>query len=242
MKLLSTLLLSSTLLFSNSIVGAWTIDKEKAEKNIKANAKNEMEQFVLGMMATAMIDMQFKDDGSCTLAGKNRVKCWVNSGENFSLYGDKDGISGTVTLSDNNHFKLVFSEIPLSFEFIRVNSSSMETPDVVMVKDRVYHAKNVKDEMFSTTGDAFLMFTGENEYFNLLSDGFSSFSVSEFKAVIEKNKSKEGGFLLEKGAYSLDRGGYKVKNHSFYTIFNEKKIEVITPKHIKYNGYDYYLE
>ena len=89
---------------------------------------------------------------------------------------------------------------------------------------------------------AFLMFTEENEYYNLLSDGFSSFSVSELKALIAKSKSKEGGFLLEKGAYSVDRGAYKVKNNSFYTTFGEKKIEVITPEHIKYNGYDYYLE
>jgi len=242
MKLISTLLLSSTLLFSNSIVGAWTIDKEKAEKSIKSSAKNEMEQFVLSMMATLMIDIQFKGDGSCTLAGKNRGKCWVSSGDGFILYDKKGENSGTVSLADNNHFELSFTEMPLSFEFTRVDISSLEAPKVVMKKDRVYHAKNVKDEMFSSTGDAFLMFTEENEYYNLLSDGFSSFSVSELKALIAKSKSREGGFLLQKGAYSVDRGAYKVKNNSFYTTFGEKKIEVITPEHIKYNGYDYYLE
>ena len=243
MKLIATLIISSTLLFSNSIVGAWTLDKEKAEKTIKSNAKNEMEQFVLGLMASTMIDMQFKEDGSCTLAGKSRAKCWEGKDDTaFTVYEENGKVAGNITLSNNSHFKLLFAQMGLAFEFTRVESSSMETPKIVMKKDKVYHAKNVKDEMFEKSGDGFLIFTGENEYYNLLSDGFNSFTVTELKAIIKKDKSDEGGFLLKKGAYSVNSGNYKVKNSSFYTLFNEKQIEVISPEQIQFNGYNYYLD
>jgi len=243
MKLISTLLLSSILLFSHAIVGAWTIDKTKAEQLFNTHANNEMEQFVISMITTSMMDIEFKADGSCKITSKNRSKCWEKQNNNYLLYEENGKNGGVVKLIDSNRIELSLGEgNELKFEFIRIDASTRTMPSIVMKKDRVYHAKNVKDEIFETIGDAFLMFTGEDDYYNLFSDGFSSFTVDALKAIIKKDKSDDGGFLLKKGAYSVNSGQYKIKNNAFYTVFGESKIEVITPKHIKFNGYDYYLE
>jgi len=241
LKLLITLLLSSTLLFSNAIVGAWTIDKTKAEQLFNS-ANNEMEQFVISMMTTTMMDIEFKADGSCKITTKNRTKCWEKQDNSYLLYEEDGKKGGVVNVIDPNRIELSLGEgNELKFEFTRVDVASRAMPSIVMKKDRVYHAKDVKNDVFEKTGDAFLMFTGEDDYYNLFSNGFSSFTVDALKAVIKKDKSDDGGFLLKKGAYSVNSGQYKVKDNGFYTVLGESQIEVITPEHIIFNGYDYYL-
>ena len=77
-KLIIALLASSSLLFSSSIVGTWTIDKVKAEKLFEAHAGEEMDQFVIALMVEAMTDIELRKDGSCQITTKNRSKCWEN--------------------------------------------------------------------------------------------------------------------------------------------------------------------
>lgn len=112
----------------------------------------------------------------------------------------------------------------------------------MMKKERIYHAKNVQHSIFEKGGDGFLIFIGKGNYYNLLTDGFSSFSLKELKIIIQKDKNNKNKFLLKKGAYSFDKGTYRASNGDFYTFFERKKIEVITVYHIKFDGYDYYLE
>jgi hypothetical protein len=234
--------MSSTLLFSNSIEGAWTIDKAKAEQLFNT-ANNEMEQFIISMMTTTMMDIEFKANGSCKITSKNRTKCWEKQNNNYLLYEEDGRDGGVVNIIDSNRIELALGDgDKLKFEFTRVDVASRAMPSIVMKKDSVYHAKNVKNDIFEKTGDAFLMFTGEDDYYNLFSDGFSSFTVNALKAVIKKDKSDNGGFLLKKGAYSVESGQYKIKNNGFYTVLGESQIEVITPEHIIFNGYDYYLD
>ena len=130
----------------------------------------------------------------------------------------------------------------LNIKLEQVKISSNITSKFVMKKERVYHAKNIQHSLFEKSGDGFLIFTGKGDYYNLLTDGFSSFSVKELKKIIKKDKSNQRELLLEKGAYSTDKGTYRARDGDFYTFFERKKIEVINPNHIKFNGYDYYLE
>lgn len=224
------------------IVSAWTIDKEKADAVLQSYDENDIKGLLVGLVIIGMKDLRFKEDGTCAIPGLakqyDNKKCWGADGDNYIFYGDKGEKSATIEI-DSDILIMNFEESEntkaMKLEYSRVDEATLVPPSVVMKKDRVYHAKNVQ-------GDSFLMFIEEDEYYKLWSDGFSSFTVSELKKVIEKDKSDEGGFLLEQGTYSVDSGKYYVKNNAFHTFMEEKKIEIITQEHIKYDGDDYYLE
>lgn len=245
-RLFIALCMSSSLLFCDSIVGAWSIDKSKAEKSLKAYAQNEMEEFFAGMILTALMDIEFKADGSCKMSQKSMSKCWEQNANHYILYGDKGKKSADIDMLDVNHMVLKLRDEKmtrvLNVEYNRVDISTRVAPKIVMKKDLVYHAKNVKNEMLENGGDSFLIFTAEDAYYSLTTNAFTSCSTQKLKAIIKKDKSDEGGFLLNHGAYSVHSGHYKIKNNAYYTLFDNKKIEVISPSHIKYNGYDYYLQ
>ena len=128
-KLITTLLMSSSLLFSSSIVGAWTIDKSKAEELFKAHANNEMEQFVISMMTTAMMDMEFKEDGSCKITTKNRTKCWKKTSDNhYTLYEEDGSDKGAkAEVIDDNRLEFIINE-ELKFTYNRIDSSTVVAP------------------------------------------------------------------------------------------------------------------
>ncbi len=245
-KLFITWMMSGTLLFANSIVGAWTIDKNKAQQAIKVYAEDEMEEFFISMLLMSMADIEFQTDGRCKMTQKSHSKCWTSHANHYTLYGDKGKKSGEITLVDDKHLLLKLSDekIPkvMSVEYSRVALSTKVAPKIVMEKDKVYHAKHIKHEMLENGGDGFLIFTGEDDYYNLLTDAFSTCSKEKLKAIIKKDKSNQGGFLLHKGAYVSDSGQYKIKDNAFYTFFEGRKIEVLTPNHIYYDGNDYYLQ
>ncbi len=240
-KLFSLFIMSSTLLFSDSIVGAWTIDKSKAEQAVKAYAQDEMEEFFASMMLMAMMDIEFNDDGSCKMRQKSISKCWKQTTNQYILYGDKGGgKSADIEILDANHIllKLRDKKMPKTLEvtYNRVNVITRIAPKITMKKDKVYHAKNIKNEMLADGGDGFLIFTAEDEYYTLLTDAFTSCSKEKLKSIIKKDKSDKSGFLLNKGAYTVDSGHYKVRDNAFYTLFEGKEIEVLSDSHIRYGG------
>jgi len=90
-RLIMALLASSTLLFSGSIVGTWTIDKNGADKLFKKYANSEMDKMVIAMMFKSLKKIEFKKDGSCKINAENRSKCWKKSSQSsYTLY-EKDG-------------------------------------------------------------------------------------------------------------------------------------------------------
>ena len=241
--------MSSSLLFSSSIAGAWRMDESKA-KELFNTANNEMEQFVISMMTTAMTDIQFKNDGSCQIMTKNRTKCWEKaSGNRYTLYEEDGSDKGAkAELIDKNRLEVIVNG-KLKFTYNRIDASTVATPKIVMKKDRVYHAKDIDMKDFHVKGSGYFLFTGDSEFYHLSTEKFTSLSLKELKEIKAKDERKEGGFLLKKGAYQVNRGRYSIKNNSFYTdidpfteAFNKKEIEVISPEHILFNGYDYYLE
>ena len=125
LKIMATLILSSTLLFSNTIVGAWTIDKDKAEKLFEAHANNEMEQFVIAMITEAMTDIEFKEDGSCKMTSKSRDKCWEFTKNSYLLYEDDGKEGGEVKIIDSNRIEIILSTEDLIFEFTRVDEATV---------------------------------------------------------------------------------------------------------------------
>lgn len=123
LKIMLTLILSSTLLFPNTIVGAWTIDKTKAEELFEAHAGKEMEQFFIGMMVEAMMDIEFREDGSCQITTKNRSKCWKKSSDSsYVLYEEDGSYAGTkANIIDVKHMEIIIKEPKFKFAFIRNN-------------------------------------------------------------------------------------------------------------------------
>lgn len=120
-KAITAMLLSSTLLFSNSIVGAWTIDVAKAEKLFNSYAKDEMKQFVISMMVDSMKSIEYKKDGSCTIGVKSRKRCWKATKNAYILYEeDEKTIAGKVNILGPTRIELKLGDGGLNFEFTRM--------------------------------------------------------------------------------------------------------------------------
>jgi len=113
------LLASSALLFSGSIVGTWTIDKNKADKLLKTYANSEMDQMVIAMMFKSLKEVEFKKDGSCKINAENRSKCWKKSSQSsYTLY-EKDGSDKGVRAKPINpkQIEIHFKEQNYTFVF-----------------------------------------------------------------------------------------------------------------------------
>lgn len=245
------LLLVSSFLSADAIVGTWTMDKAKVKALTKHHSQDEMVQFIIGMMVATMEDIVFIKDGSCQMTTKNRKKCWKKaSGRSYILYEEDGSNKGAkVELLGDKRMKLIINQPKLKITFNRVKSSSMVAPKAVMNKNRLYHAKAIEMKDFHLKGSGYFIFTGENEYYHLASEKLTSLSLKELQEIKVKDERHEGGFLIKQGAYQVNKGKYRVKNNAFYTdfdpfteAFNKKKIEVVDENHIIFNGYDYYLE
>ena len=230
-KLITTLLMSSSLLFSSSIVGAWTMDKEEAEKAIQGSA-NEMEKFFTGAILKMMEDIEFQSNGTCKMTEKILSKCWDKSNENYIIYDEDSNKFGDIELIDDNHIGMTINneKMPkkITVSFSRIDVSTKTAPKVMMKKEKVYRAKETK-------GDDFLFFINKDKYVHLDTDGTNSFSTKDAFDLMNGKKTAKRG-------YEILNSNYKIKNNQFYTLFGDEKIEVVSPKHIKFKGYDYYLE
>lgn len=240
------------------IVGGWTLDFSKAEKIVNRYEEDDLEGFFLSFIIMSMKDIQFKEDGTCTIPEfKDRdstQKCWEADGDKYIFYGDNGEPSGTIEVSDNI-LKIKFNEDKdkkieeMELEYTPVDNSTLVPPSVVMKKDRVYHARDVEMKEFHVYGSGYFIFTGERDFYHLTTEKLNSLSLEELKEIKAKDERDEGGFLIETGAYQVNKGIYSVKENTFYTgidifteKFNEGKIEIISESHIKFGGYDYYLE
>ena len=240
------------------IVGAWTLDIPKADAIINSYGENDPTALFLALMITSIKDIQFKEDGTCAIPGmdaeEKRKKCWESNDDGYTFYSDKGKSKAEIELDDNdNILKIKFEESEntkaMDLEYTRVDESTLVPPSVVMKKDRVYHARDIEMKIFHVNGSGYFLFTGDNDFYHLSTEKLNSLSLEELKEIKAKDERNEGGFLIETGAYQVNKGYYSVKNNAFYTgiapfseNFNEKKIEIIDANHIKFGGYDYYLE
>lgn len=135
MRLIYILIISSTLLLSNSIVGTWAIDKTKITQAIERYSEDDTERFLISMVVMEMMEMEFKEGGSCKMSNKTREKCWDFNGNTFDIYGDKGEKSGTIQVLGTNHMNLYFQEkrnsklLPIKFNRVKA-SSSISSQDI----------------------------------------------------------------------------------------------------------------
>jgi len=240
----------NTITDKTGIEGAWTIDRPKAEQIINGyEENNDPTGIFVALIITSMKDIQFKENGMCEISGMtdrdNSKKCWEANDDGYIFYGDNGEPSATIEISDNV-LKIKFEESENSkamvLEYSRVDEATLVPPSVVMKKDRVYHARDIELKDLNLKGSGYLIFTDKNEFYHLLTEKLNSLSLEELKEIKAKDERNEGGFLIETGAYQAQNGYYHVKNNAFYTVTDDKKIEVVTPSHINYDGDDYYLE
>ena len=234
------------------VEGFWVMDQEKTGQHIKENTKNEFEEMVLGLVALSLLEVEIEEGGSCKILGKNKAQCWENDGDTYKFSEDENGTI-EIKLIGVNTLRLIMksnkeNENDMIFaEYSRKALSTLTPPSIVMEKERVYRATGVKSDWFGDNkeGYGYLIFNGELHYNNLLTEALSSLTLERFNELIEKSKNSDG-FLLDKGGYEMHDGDYRVKDNAFYTVTGlddpERKIEIVTPEHIKFDGYDYYLE
>ncbi|MCK5854038.1 MAG: hypothetical protein KAG56_02365, partial [Sulfurovaceae bacterium] len=238
------------------IVNAWTLDMHKAEKIYNSYAEDDLRGLFVSLFIMGMKDIQFKENGTCAISGindrDNTKKCWEANGDDYILYGDNGEQSAIIELS-NNILKIKFDadekSNAMELEYTRVDEATLVPPTVVMKKDRVYHAKDIEMKDFHVNGSGYFIFTGDREFYHLSTEKLNSLSLTELQEIKAKDERDEGGFLIETGAYQVNKGQYSVKNNAFYTgldiltdEFSDKKIDIVSDSHIKFAGYDYYLE
>jgi hypothetical protein len=228
------------------IVSAWTIDIPKADQIVNGYEEDDPTGLFVGLKISAMKDIQFKENGTCTISGKDiNTKCWEANGNEYIFYGDDDKQSAIIEVNDNI-LKIKFEENEnskaMELEYTRVDEATLVPPSVVMKKDRVYHARDIEHKEFNDKSDAFLMFTEGDKYYWMITKDSLSFTASELKDIMNEDNSSKRSELIGSNYSALIGDSYYVKNNAFYTVIGGKKIEVVTSSHIRYDGYDYYLE
>ena len=231
------------------IVDSWTLNIEKANATINSYGENDPTSLFIGLMMLSIKDIEFKEDGTCAIPGMNAEsegkKCWEKDDDGYAFYLNENTPKAEIELSDNI-LKIKFEESEntkaTELEYTRVDASTLVPPSVVMKKDRVYHARDIEHEEFSDVSDAFLIFMGKDKYFWIVTKDSASFTASELKEIMNEEDMSKRSELVGGNSVSLRGDSYHVKNNAFYTVMHDKKIEVITSSHIKYDGHDYYLE
>ncbi len=231
------------------ILGAWTIDVPKADAIINSYEEDDPTALFVGLIIMSMKDIEFKENGTCAMPGMNAEskskKCWEANDNGYLFYGDNDEPSATIEINDNI-LKIKFEESEnskaIDLEYTRVDEATLVPPSVVMKKDRVYHARDIKHKEFNDVSDAFLIFTEEDKYFWMVTKDSASFTANELKEIMNEDDMSKRSELIGSNYTAFRGDSYHVKNNTFYTVMGGKKIEVVTSSHIKYDGYDYYLE
>ena len=226
MKLLITILIGANILFANSIVGSWSMNKSSANRAIN-QSKSELERFFASVIVRSLHTIKFKKGGSCVVAGKYISKCWSKSGHNYVLYGKNGKREGTVKLINSKSMRLSIQknskQTPMYFTYHKSKNTNSIKPKHRMLKHKIYHA-----------GNRYLMFLNNNRYVLVEIDNNKRISTKDVKAIMFKKKSNIHG-------YSRESGNYIVRNSKYYTVFMNELINVKSSRHILFKGHNFYL-
>ena len=108
---------------------------------------------------------------------------------------------------------------------------------ITPIKDKIYFSKELNPR--KNSGNSFLIFWGENNFYELSTKEYTHLTVKRFMQHIKGEKK----LLLKKLTTMKLKGKYYKKNNAFYirTIFGDVKIEMADRKHIRCNGREYSL-
>ncbi len=226
MKLIIAILLGVNILFANSIVGSWTMNKSSANKALR-ESKSELEKFFASIIVRSLHTIKFKKGGSCVVAGKYISRCWSKSGHHYVLYGESGKKEGTVRVLSSKSMKLGIQknskQTPMYLNYHKSKATSSRPPKHKIIKHRIYHA-----------GNNYLMFLNNNKYVLVEIDNNQRVSTKDIKALIYKKRNNIHG-------YSRENGNYIARNGKFYTILMNEPIDVKSSRHIVFKGRNFYL-
>ena len=227
MKLILFVLLSVNILFANSIVGSWSMNKSSANKAINA-AHSEMERFFANAIVRSLHSIKFKKGGSCIIGGKYISKCWIKRANYYVLYGKNGRKEGTAKLFNANrlriHLQKNSEKTAMYFTYHKSKHVNSSAPKHKIRKYRIYRA-----------GNRYLMFLKNSKYVLVEIDNNKSVSTKDIKAIIYKKKHNVHN-------YSRESDSYIVRNGKYYTLFMGELIRVKSYKHIVFKGHHFYLQ
>ena len=221
MKQIIMILLSTSLLFSASIVGSWKIEKART---IKANKKENK-------MAMKMFErMDIYKNHTVQIKPSGLDSKWVKSGKGYYmiLHGDKVPI----TSIDVNHLTLQFDKDMVHYKRTSskaIKQAFLKQSQVKFKLDRIYRSK-IKDDY------AFILLSKNRTMYFLQTDRKKTISVKEIKAGKLKVQKKRNGFTFS------DKAVYELKNGNPYIVLESKEIKVLSSKKFKYRGNVYELQ
>jgi len=219
-KIAVMILLSSSMLFSASLVGSWKIDKART---IKANKKENK----MGMKMFAEMNIYANHTVEITRIGlKSKL---LKSAKGYSIIVSGDKV--TVRLLDTDHLTLQFED---TVYYTRVSDSVKEQallkPSQVRFKlDKIYRTKIKEDH-------AFILLSRDRSMYFLQTDRKNHLSVKEIKAGELNQPKKRNGFTF------ADNSKYMLKNGNPYILMEEKQIRVLSSEKLNYRGNIYVLQ
>jgi hypothetical protein len=219
-KIAILIALSSSLAFATSLTGSWKIDKAKTVKVNKRENKMAMNLFAL-MNIYANNTVEIPRAGLKSKLHKNAT------GYSIVVAGSKV----PVTLLDANHLTLKFSD---TVYYNRVSAKAKKEPplkssQVKFKLEKIYKTK-IKNDY------AFLLLAKDRTVYFLQTNRKNHISIKEIKsAKLNKNRRKNGFTYTNTHKYTL-------KGTTPYLLIENTKIDVLSPKKLKYQGHIYRLQ
>jgi len=215
-KFLSTLMVMGGLLFSNSIVGSWHL--ERVDTNVNG---------LSGFLQKLLSSVKFNADGSC-VTGEYIKKCYKKDGNSrYRLYNSSGEVRGEVILNGNRKLHMATNENGQRADiyFHRVGKSAIKRPKRGLKLNRVYYARvNGKDK--------FLLFKKSGNYYYLSSNKSNHTQIRDFKNKIRGRKTNLHNYSYTHDSYIIRNGKY----YSLFMGFSQTPIEIISATKIKFDN------
>jgi hypothetical protein len=223
-KPIVALLLTTTLLFSNSIVGSWQIDKVRTK-----SANKDVDQKMLASSMVAMARMDIYGNKTLTAPNIGLKGKWIKKGEHYFLVAD--GEKKPIVLLDANHMSMSLGS---RIYYTRIGNTAAKKRDlkqstVGFKLDRVYRSKKIKGDY------RFLLLSKHKTIYFLQTDKTSHVSRKEIMSGRLLSQRKHGFAFHNDLPYAMRKG-------QPYIPMEDKEITVLSSKKLKYDGAEYVLQ
>jgi len=223
-KLIIVLLLTASLLFANSIVGSWQVDRKRTQS---ANKGTNQKILASSMVAMARMDIY----GNKTLIAPNiglKGK-WIKKGKHYFLVAD--GEKKPIVLLDANHMTMTLGS---RIYYTRIGNTApkktvVKQSEVGFKLESVYRSKKIKGDY------RFLLLSKHKTVYFLQTDKTSHVSKKEIMSGKLFSQSKHGFVFHNDSPYEMKRG-------QPYIPMEDKEISVLSSKKLKYDGAEYVLQ
>lgn len=109
-KIILTIVLSCSLLFSEELIGTWQLDMPKMQQTMPMEKMEESKQFVVAMFADMWSHVVFNTDGTFQLIDAKQKGIWKENGDAYVVQASVKAPSNKVVIVDKKHMKILFDD------------------------------------------------------------------------------------------------------------------------------------